>query len=440
MNLGVLKRAFDRLFKIRLYRPYHKVLEQVAAREDVWMASQGEYVTWWRNRSHASLRIAVYENTMTACTDVEGAVLEAHPGEFLTSNQVACENCSFSGDVQWVIDETLERKHLLVDALQREGIMNVSEGVESAFLLSHELDELLERMEAHLRGGDLGAYDQDILEVREVVVARLAERGLPLVRIWYHPRVDDRTIKAVFSTRYDVDRAIANMPKILKLEHQFGMASTLHVRVQHPFYADAEVTRIVARHKPAEIALHAEFARHARLYGGERAAGQATKAHLEEVLGRPVLGVSVHGGELMFNRQNAWAHIEQCGFLYGVNGPAPYWHPYRRLTEEGQLERTYYLRAQFSDIFLERVPFRRFRAAFVERALQTLDQAAAHGGAFVLLMHPCYFGLLSYLLDVKSLVRFLKFLPTYLGTVLRLKRNQQNINVPEEGRPAADVP
>jgi hypothetical protein len=55
-------------------------------------------------------------------------------------------------------------------------------------------------------------------------------------------------------------------------------------------------------------------------------------------------------------------------------------------------------------------------------------------------MHPFYFGLLSYLLDVKSAVRFFRFLPTYLGTVLRLKRNQQNINVPEEGPTAAPPP
>ena len=34
-------------------------------------------------------------------------------------------------------------------------------------------------MEAHLRRGALGDYDRDILALRDVVVARLAERGLP---------------------------------------------------------------------------------------------------------------------------------------------------------------------------------------------------------------------------------------------------------------------
>jgi hypothetical protein len=216
------------------------------------------------------------------------------------------------------------------------------------------------------------------------------------------------------------------------LERAYQAASTAHVRVLHPFYTDKEIVRLDARSQPAEIALHAEFAHHARFFGSDLDAGQASRAHLEKVLGRPVRGVSVHGGELTDNTLNATEAIEGCGFLYAVAGSGPYWFPYRRLTPDGQLESTYYLRAHLNDIAIERISLKHFAKTFYEQAMLCLDASAKHNGVFVLLLHPVFLGLLGYLLDFKGLARFLRFLPTYLGMVLKLKKNQENINVQED--------
>jgi hypothetical protein len=433
MNLSVLKRALDRHLKIRNYRPYERVLRRVASRRDIWMASQGTYVAWWHRRSKASLGITVCNGELAISSDLKDAVFEKFPKEFLTSHTTNCEESSFSGELQLVIDETLERKHLLIDALQREGIMNFTVGKEGEFFLSHELEDALESMEDHLRQRKLIPYDQDILHIRDAVGTLLARRGLPLVRIWYHPRIDGTVIRAVFSTRHDVDRAIGNMPKTLRLEQEYHASSTAHVRVFHPFYTDREIIKLDSLPHLAEIALHAEFARHSRLSTGESAAGKASKAHLEKVIGRPVEGVSIHGGELMRNRQNAWRAIEDCGFLYAVTA-GPYWFPYRRLTEESQLGCTYCLCSQSSDIRVGRYPHDHFADAFYEHVTRTLKEALEHNGVFVLLLHPEYSGLVPYLSDPRSLFRVLRFMPTYLGRVLKLRRTQQNINDPPKNR------
>ena len=65
-------------------------------------------------------------------------------------------------------------------------------------------------------------------------------------------------------------------------------------------------------------------------------------------------GISLHGGELTSNRsQSVWEAIERCGFSYDTShGLTPYYLPYRRLNEDGQLEHTYRLRCHFRDIDL----------------------------------------------------------------------------------------
>jgi hypothetical protein len=434
MNLKVLRRALERYSRMRNYRPYKQVLEAVSAHKDVWMTSQGAYVAWWRRRSGASLRITAYDGELVISSDLRDAAFERFPQEYLTGNRTSCRESSFSGELQVVIDGTLERKHLLIDALQREGIMNFTEGKEGEFFLSHELDDALERMEDYIRQRELSSYNQVILDTRDAVRTLFARHGLPLIRIWYHPRIDGKVIKAVFSTRHDVDRAIANMPKILRLEKNCHASSSVYVRVMHPFYTDAKIIKLDSQHQPAEIALHAEFARHSQLYGSDLAAGKASKAHLEKVIGRPVEGVSVHGGELMCNRQNDLKCIHDCGFLYSITGRGGCWLPYRLLTEDGQLERTYHLSTELSDIRIGCDSPKHYDQAFYEYVMRSLKDALEHNGVFVLLLHPEYFGLWSYLLDLEALFRLLRFVPTYLGRVLKLARTQEKINLPDDNR------
>jgi len=412
-------------------RPYEKVLKEVKARGDIWMVSQGEYIRWWQRRDQASLKVIVSGGECTIGSNLAEAVFQKLPQEFLDSNKTSCNNGSFSGEVQFVIDVTLERKNLLIEALKREGIMNFTTGEGGEFFLSHELDHVLERMEINLRRGEWRAYNQTIDHVRDAAVAKLAEYGLPLIRVWYHPRIDGKIIRAVFSPRFDVDRAITNMPKIRRLERKHDVSSTAYLRVFHPFYTDKEIRWLASLPYCGEIALHAEFTRHAQQYGSELAAAKAEKAHLERIVGRPVEGVSIHGGEVLSNmNQNSYRVMENCGFTYDTaHGPLPQYFPYRLLNEDGQLENTYRLRYHFRDIG---VPFDDYAEAFYKEAMRRLEEVLEHNGVLVLLLHPEYFGFFSYILNPRNLVRFTRFLPSYLIRTFNLGEDQKTLKPENE--------
>jgi hypothetical protein len=236
-------------------------------------------------------------------------------------------------------------------------------------------------------------------------------------------------MKAVFSPRHDVERALTNVPKIVKLEHENHAGSTVYIRVFQPFYRDNEIRDLTTLPYPVEIALHAEFFAHAAKHGSEEAAAKADMQHLAQVVGRPVTGVSNHGGELVENyTPNYWGAVEDAGFLWTISQRAfPYYLPYRWLTDDGRLSNTYCICYQFRDIG---IPYEDFENAFYEQALKDLDQAAQHGGALVLMFHPGFFGFFSYLRKPKNFARLAAFLPTYAVRVLR-----GPVNRPEDPTP-----
>jgi hypothetical protein len=250
----------------------------------------------------------------------------------------------------------------------------------------------------------------------------LAKHGLPLIRIWYHPRIDGKVIKAVMSARYDVDRAITVMPKILRLEQQYQATSTMYLRVGQPFYGDKEIQQLASSSSPVDIGLHAEFDTHAPQHGSKAAAAQADTAHLARISGQPIEGVSNHGGELSANpTASYWQTIEGCGFLWAIwSTSRPYYYPLRWLKEDGQLSTTFRPCCQVKDID---VPHSNFVDAFYEIAMCRLEEALERGGVLVLMLHPLYFGFLAYLLNPKNLARLMRFMPTYLGRLVKRQRD-----------------
>ena len=225
-------------------------------------------------------------------------------------------------------------------------------------------------------------------------------------------------MKGIFSPRHDVERALTNVPRIVKLEHKYGAGSTVYIRVFQPFYNDREISELTSLPEPIEIALHAEFFAHAEKHGSEEAAAKGDKEHLAAVTGRPIAGVSNHGGELLENyTPNYWGAVEGAGFLWTISQRAfPYFLPYRWLTSNGQLSKTYCICYQFRDIG---IPYENFEEAFYEQALKDLDQAVKHGGALVLMFHPGFFGFFSYLLTPKNFARLAGFMPTYISRALK---------------------
>lgn len=423
MNLDLLKRALGRNLSMKNHIPYKRVLSAVASRGDVWIVSQGEYINWWDKRANGTLKLLVSHGECRVETDLANAVFEKFPGEFFTSTTIPCPDSDFDGEVQLTIDESLRRKDLLIEALRREGILNFAVGTGGEFFLSHGMDSILADMETSLlKERSMKQFHQCVHLILQAVVERLSQRNLPLVRVWYHPIVNDKVIKAVLSVRYDVDRAITNMPMIWALERKYGATSTAHLRAFGPFYGRREIQALVNLPQCTELALHGEFVGNAARYGGQLPAALAEREYLERITGTAIQGVSMHGGELVRNRTQASRDIiESAGFLYDTSlGASPYYFPFRRLTQNGQLEKTYRLRVNFRDIGIS--PDEHYAENFYKEAMRQIEFVSQQNGILVMMMHPEYFGFFTYLFRPTNLINFLKFLPVYFARVLTKRR------------------
>ena len=392
----LLKNSIRRHLTMRSYEPYEKLLSHLQARGDIWMISQGEFLDWWLKRESATLRVICAEGKVRAETDLEGAVIEKSPGEFFESGQVAYETDRPDGELVVTIDETLPRRELLVEALKQEGILNFRFGTQGGVFLGKELSPLLQEIEEKLDGVDGYLLLGDTARVRQRVVEQL--KGAPLLRVWYHPRVEGRVMKAVFSPRFDVDRAITNLHRIRELEQRYGTTSTLYVRAFCPFYSRRRVKSLARKEWCSEIGLHGEFVRNAAVFGDEIRAAQAERAEVEALTGRSIRGVCMHGGEGMGRGKctaNTTTATDRAGLLYDTTTARPAFFPSRRLVD-GVLGSTFALGHTFCDIYA--APDRRYGKELYEGALEAMNRIYAHNGVFVLQLHPVYFGFLRYLL------------------------------------------
>jgi hypothetical protein len=409
MRLGQMKRAVFRHLMMRNYAAYEQVLKAIRARGDIWMTSQGEYILWWHKREKATLRVVVADGMCTVDSSLEDVVFEKFPGEFLGAPAVPCEKAGFSGEVWLAIDNTLEKKNLLIELLRREGILNFRVAKEGEFLLSHEdLGELLEEIDTklHKRGR---LFEADIAAVRQVVIGKLAERGLPLLRIWYHPRINGTIVKAVFSPRHDVDRAITNVARIRRLEQKYGVTSTIYLRAFCPFYSDGDIRVLASSGQCTEIGLHGEFIRNSRRYGDESSAARAEKEHLERLIGRPVIGLCMHGGELTpdYTSEDTPEAVERAGFLYDTtSGMMDYYLPLRP-TVSGRLGSVYQLYHALGDVRVP--PAHNYARDFYEKVMEKMGKVYKQNGVFVLILHPVYFGFFAYLFHPKNFARLARF-------------------------------
>ena len=411
MNLRKLKRTVTRHLMMRCHDAYEQVLKAIKARGDIWMTSQGEYMRWWQSRENATLKVVVADGVCKVETSLKNAVFEKFPDEFLTSPAVPCAEANFSGEVWLTIDSALKTKDLLIEILSREGILNFRVANSGGIFLSYaQVGALLGKIETKLRTrGRL--FENDIASVRQVIIDELAKRGLPLVRIWYHPSVDGRIVKAVFSPRYDVDRAITNLSRIRALEQKYGATSTLYLRAFCPFYDDDAIKALASADWCSEIGLHGEFMRNARQYGDESLAAKAEKEYLERLIGRPIMGVCMHGGELTLNVSvNTLTAIDSAGFLYDTTSGMGFYLPSRPMVH-GQLGRAYRLNHGFSDIKAPAGP--NYARDFYEQVMEKMEEVYEQHGIFVLMLHPVYFGFFSYLCHPKNFTKLAKFFWNY---------------------------
>lgn len=402
-------------------RPYERILQHIRTQDDIWVTTQGDYIDWWREREAMQFTVRVEQGLCHLHTSSPSAIVEhfhaeSDEREFLNRDRVPCPQSDYTGEIRLTIDRAIKHQAFLVELLRREGILNFQVGSEGDFFLSAaELDPLLEPAYARLIERKDQPAEQDVAAIREQVRAKLASRGVPLLRIWYHPRVNGRVPMAVFSPRYDVDRAISNMRSIRSLEQKYGVESTLYIRAFCPFYSDAAVTDLSAQPWCPELALHGEFVTNGRVYGGEHGAAIAERAHLEQITRRSIAGAGMHGGELTNNLTGATSEALAGAAIGYDTTPRPRpgnYLPYRRIID-GKFSNVFGLAHALSDINIEATGS--YGERFYQETVTTMRQIRTANGVFVLMLHPEYFGFFSYLSKPSNLAALARYMTNYLS-------------------------
>ncbi len=429
MNFGILQRAIllHRHAKNRF--PYEGLLRHVDAHGDAWKAPQREIAAWWQARGAAALDLRVARpGTLDVSCALKDSVVEIDGKEL----RVPPFTCPVSSNVPPGAVEISYHCASMNQDFAREIFGHLGYGhVASAYLddvadiRMATLEPLLARLRdmANLRR----RYgEDDIASLRAAVRAAHASRGIPELRLWTLPHRDSRPYRVCVSPRFDVDRAIVNMPLIHELEGKYGMRSTAYVRPCGPFYGAREIGRYLERIGDTEIALNGEFVTTAKRFGDEFKSAAGEKQLLEYIVGREVSGVCMHGGELNSNRSpNARAAIEAAGFAYETMYRNSFFHPLH-LPAGMKPMRTLSIGQHFADLDVEPGPD--FQRELEKSLVDRFERAAASGGVFVPVLHPLHFDLVHYLSRAGSICRLGAFMPGYPANVARMRRGQSHLD------------
>jgi hypothetical protein len=284
------------------------------------------------------------------------------------------------------------------------------------------LEELQDSVRQHQR------FDEELLtQLRDVLREVHHSRGLPDLRIWTLPHREGRAYRVAVSTRYDVDKAIVNLPAIHALEQEFDLRSTVYLRPMGLFYGAREIRRYLEEMDGHEVALHGEFVTTAEShFKSEAAAAVREKELLSHLSGQEVEGVCMHGGELRTNTTPRTRDaIEAAGYRYETMYRNRYYLPLH-LPQDGTVRKTLSIGQHFADIT---VPGRaEFPMQLRDSFLNHFHKAAAVGGVFVPVMHPLYFNIGNYLRYPENLWRLAAFLPVFASRILRIKAGRSYVN------------
>ena len=195
------------------------------------------------------------------------------------------------------------------------------------------------------------------------------------------------------------------------------------------FYGRREIRIYLDRVRDHEIALHGEFVSTAEnRFGSETAAAAGEKEFLQDLVGREVSGVCMHGGELRTNTTATTRDaIEEAGYLYETMYRNQYYLPLHLPAEHG-VRRTLSIGQHFADISVPGTES--FSSGLANAFVEQFSAARMVGGVFVPVMHPLYFDLANYLSHPMNLWRIAAFSPRFLVRVARMKTGQQYSNAP----------
>jgi hypothetical protein len=430
MNIEMLQRALRRQYYVKPRSAYTDFLRGIGARGDVWMVPQREVAAWWEARQAAEIRIvAAGGGGARISCDLERAVVEIDGKELrIPPFETAASSEAGRGDVCIAYDCCTRLASFALEVFGHFGYGHVrpQSADRRPDIQCGDLEPILDR----LRRNALlhwNYVNEDIEALRGLVRRAHRARGLPELRLWPLPHYRGRPHRVCVSSRFDVDRAIVNMPLIHEIEGKCGLRSTAYLRPMGPFYGAREITRYRAQVGGNEIALHGEFATTARRrFGDETAAAAAEKKLLEEIIGERVAGVCMHGGELHYNvTENTRGAIEAARFKYETMYQNQYYLPLHLPAGDGVM-RTLSIGQHLMDVSVPVGPgfVADLRAAFDRH----LSQAESVGGVFVPVLHPLYFSIAHYLRYPENTFRLAAFVPKYLVTAARMRRSQSYLN------------
>ncbi|MFA4948256.1 MAG: hypothetical protein WC674_07095 [Candidatus Krumholzibacteriia bacterium] len=429
MNLGMLQRSFLRHHHVKNRFPYESLLRRVDAHGDAWKAPQREVAAWWEARGAAELDLRVTEQgtlrvscaLKDAVVEIDGKELRVPPFTHPVSSSIPPGAIEISYHCASV-DQDFAREifgHLGYGHVASAYLDDVADIKMAA--IEPLLARLRDMANIHQRYGE-----GEIAGVRAAVRTAHESRGIPELRLWTLPQRDGRPYRVCVSPRFDVDKAIVNMPLIHELEGRYGMRSTAYLRPCGPFYGAREIRRSVQEIGGNEIALHGEFVTTAKRFGDEFKAAAGEKRLIEYITGMEASGVCMHGGELSSNlSQNTRAAIEAAGFKYETMYRNSYFHPLH-LPSGMKPMRTLSIGQHFADLNVKPGPD--FRRELEKSLVDRFEQAAAVGGVFVPVLHPLYFDLVHYLSRAENICRLGAFMPGYFVNVARMRRNQSYLN------------
>ena len=306
-------------------------LRHVDAHGDAWKAPQREIAAWWEARGAAALDLRVAEpGTLRVSCALKDSVVEIDGKELRVP--------PFTHPVSSSIPPGAIEISYHCASMNQDFAREIFGHLGYGHIASAYLDDVadikmaaLEPLLARLR--DMANVRQrygedDVASLRAAVRAAHASRGIPELRLWTLPHRDGRPYRVCVSPRFDVDKAIVNMPLIHELEGKYGMRSTAYIRPCGPFYGAREIRRYLERIGGNEIALHGEFVTTSRRFGDELKAAAGEKQLLEYITGREAAGVCMHGGEPGGNLSpNTRAAIEAARFAYETMYRNGYFHP-----------------------------------------------------------------------------------------------------------------
>ncbi len=423
MNLGMLLRAIRRHWYIRDRAVYAEFLQHIDAVSDVWKVPQAEVAAWWERRQESSLALTVpSEGTLHVSCPLDACVVEVDGAELRTA-PFTCDmhTARPAGNVSIRYHYHGRHRFLMPEILGHLGYRHLvdSPGGDGADIPGAILEPILETLHESSTVHQL--YDAGSLaRLRELIAEAHHRQGIPAVRIWTLPHRNGRPFRVGVSTRYDVDKAIVNLPAIHELEARHNIRGTVYLRPLGPFYGPREITWYCRLGCGAEVALHGEFVTtsHDR-FTDEYASARGEKKRLEEITGGAVHGVCMHGGELRNNTTSTTRDaIEEAGFRYETIYRNHYYHPLH-VAAENSVRKTLSIGQHYADISVTAEPGfgERLLGSFVDR----FSQAVAVGGIFVPVLHPLYFDVFHYIRQPSNTLRLAAFMPRFLSALARMR-------------------